>query len=257
ATPAVLRHDAGGGVGARNGRARARAVRAPRAARLRKRRPRVRPLRMGGLRQPRGTGRLRGEGRPGGARGATKGGVMSDRDADEREIRAIQRQWWESNVGLDSDRMRECFAPEYLMWNLNGHPYFSLQEKIHLFDYYKQHLVPTEPPELWDIRVTVEGDMAYVTSQGVLPFAVTSDEGSGSAVLDAAAGHCGRGDGLVRARSREACVSRGDAGPGSRQWKIWHFHCSPLAPLDEPRPGFGDTGRSREVGVKREQMAPG
>ena len=63
---------------------------------------------------------------------------------DEREIRAVHRQWWESNVGLDVERMRECFAPEYLMWNLNGHPYYSLEEKVHLFEYYKQHLVPTE-----------------------------------------------------------------------------------------------------------------
>ena len=26
---------------------------------------------------------------------------------DEREIRRVHRQWWESNVGLDVDRMRE------------------------------------------------------------------------------------------------------------------------------------------------------
>jgi ketosteroid isomerase-like protein len=177
-------------------------------------------------------------------------------DDDVREIRRIHRQWWESNVGLDIERMRECFAPDYLMWNLNGHPYYSLEEKVHLFGYYKQHLVPTEPPELWDIRVTVEGDIAYVTSQGVLPFAVTSEEGSGSAVLDAAVAHYQREDGLVLVRFRETCVFRRDDGDGNRRWKIWHFHCSPLAPEDEPRPGFGDTARSREVGVARERMGP-
>jgi hypothetical protein len=28
-------------------------------------------------------------------------------------------------------------------------------------------------------------------------------------------------------------------------WTIWHFHCSPLAPETEPRPGFGDTAAER------------
>src|SRR5919199_6605283 len=108
-------------------------------------------------------------------------------DTDEREIRRVHRQWWASNVGLDVERMRECFAPQYLMWNLNGHPYYSLDEKVHLFEYYKQHLVPTEPPELWDVRVTVDGDMAYVTAEGILPVVATSERGSGSALIDSMA----------------------------------------------------------------------
>ena len=110
---------------------------------------------------------------------------MAEHDDDVREIRRVHRQWWAANVGLDVEKMSECFAPDYLMWNLNGHPYYSLDEKVHLFEYYKQHLVPTEPPELWDIRVTVGGDMAYLTAEGILPFTVRSEEGSGSGLLDA------------------------------------------------------------------------
>ena len=34
---------------------------------------------------------------------------------DVREIRRVHRQWWAANRGLDVERMRECFAPEYLM----------------------------------------------------------------------------------------------------------------------------------------------
>jgi ketosteroid isomerase-like protein len=173
---------------------------------------------------------------------------------DESEIRRVHRQWWASNVGLDVERMRECFAPRYLMWNLNGHPYYSLDEKVHLFEYYKQHLVPTEPPELWDVRVTVAGDMAYVTAVGVLPFTVRSDSGSGSALLDAVLPLYERRGDVVLVRFRETSVFRRDDGRGNPAWKIWHFHASPLAPEDEPRPGFGDTAYSREVGVERELM---
>ncbi len=165
-------------------------------------------------------------------------------DHDVREIRQVHRRWWASNRGLDVQTMRECFAPDYLMWNLNSHPYFSLDEKVHLFEYYKQHLVPTEPPELWDIRVTVDGDMAYLTAEGILPV-VASGEGSGSAVMDCAAALYERRGETIRFRFRETSVFRRDDGRGNPQWKIWHFHCSPLAPEHEPRPGFGDTAVDR------------
>ncbi|MGH8957033.1 MAG: nuclear transport factor 2 family protein, partial [Microbacterium sp.] len=142
-------------------------------------------------------------------------------------------------------RMRACFSPDYLMWNLNGHPYYGLEEKVALFRYYKQHMVPTEPPELWDIRVTVDQDMAYVTSQGVLPLTVASEEGSGSAIIDAALPHYERRGDTVRFRFRETSVLRRDDGHGNPTWRIWHFHCSPLAPVDEARPGPGDTAAER------------
>jgi hypothetical protein len=41
-------------------------------------------------------------------------------------------------------------------------------------------------------------------------------------------------------------IFRRDDGRGNPVWKIWHFHCSPLAPEDEPRPGFGDRAHERE-----------
>jgi ketosteroid isomerase-like protein len=170
---------------------------------------------------------------------------VSGYEEDVREIRRLHRQWWASNRGLEVEKMRECFAPDYLMWNLNGHPYFGLQEKIDLFEYYKGHLMPTEPPELWDIRVTVDHDMAYVTAEGVLPVVVRSAEGSGSALIDSMAPLYERDGETVRFRFRETSVFRRDDGHGNKVWKIWHFHCSPLAPENEPRPGFGDTATER------------
>jgi ketosteroid isomerase-like protein len=175
---------------------------------------------------------------------------------DVAEIRRVHRQWWVANVGLDVERMRECFAPDYLMWNLNSHPYFGLAEKERLFRHYQRHMVPTEPPELWDVRVTVDGDMAYVTSEGVLPLAMTSDEGSGAAVVDAVAPLYERRGDTVRVRFRETVVLRRDDGRGNRAWKIWHFHCSALAPEDEPRPGFGDTAAQRGTRGPVHVMAP-
>ncbi|MCI0633096.1 MAG: nuclear transport factor 2 family protein [Actinobacteria bacterium] len=170
---------------------------------------------------------------------------MSDIAQDETEIRRVHREWWASNVGLDVERMRACFAPDYLMWNLNGHPYYSLEEKVALFRYYQQHMVPTDPPELWDIRVTVSGDMAYVTSEGILPVTVTSEEGSGSSLIDAMAPRYERRGDQVCFRFRETSVLRRDDGAGKPEWRIWHFHCSPLAAEAEPRPCFGDTARQR------------
>lgn len=170
---------------------------------------------------------------------------MSDIEQDLDEIRRVHREWWASNNGLDVDRMQACFAPDYLMWNLNGHPYYSLEEKIELFRYYREHMVPTQPPELWDIRVTADGDMAYVTSEGILPVTVASDEGSGSSLIDAMAPRYERRGEEVLFRFRETSVFRRDDGAGNREWRIWHFHCSPLAPEDEPRPCFRDTARER------------
>lgn len=166
-------------------------------------------------------------------------------DDDVEEIRRVHREWWASNQGLDVERMRRCFAPDYLMWNLNSHPYYGLDEKVALFEHYKSHMVPTEPVELWDVRVTVDGDMAYVTSEGVLPVTMTSDSGSGSAIMDCAAPLYERRGEVVRFRFRETSVLRRDDGRGGRSWRIWHFHCSPLAPAHEPRPGFGDTADER------------
>lgn len=184
--------------------------------------------------------------------------MTPDEDEDVRAIRRVHRQWWASNAGLDVAKMRECFAPAYLMWNLNGHPYHSLAEKVRLFEYYKGHLVPPEPPELWNIDVTVVGDMAYVTSEGILPFVVRSSEGSGSATLDATLPLYERAGDTVRVRFRETVVLRRDDGHGHRVWKIWHFHASPLAPEHEPRPGFGDTAaqRGRRDVVRMSDDAP-
>lgn len=165
--------------------------------------------------------------------------------SDEEAVREVHHRWWRANKGLDVELMRGCFAPDYVMWNLNGHPYRTLDEKVSLFTYYRQHMIPTEPVELWDTEIHVAGDMAYVTGEGILPVTMASEEGSGSAILDAVAPFYERRGDVIRVRFRETTVLRRDDGEGEPEWRIWHFHCSPLAPEDEPRPGFSDTACQR------------
>jgi ketosteroid isomerase-like protein len=47
--------------------------------------------------------------------------MAKSQEDDIREIRRVQREWGEASQGLDVEKMRECFAPDYLMWNLNSH----------------------------------------------------------------------------------------------------------------------------------------
>jgi ketosteroid isomerase-like protein len=171
---------------------------------------------------------------------------------DEAEIRRIHRQWWTANHGLDIPKMRECFAPEYLMWNLNSHPYYGLAEKVKLWEAYRKEIAIPQPVEVWDVRVTVEGDMGYVTCEGVLPIAARTQAGTGAEYLATK----GVGE-TVPFRFRETSVYRRDDGRGNKVWKMWHFHCSPLAPEDEPRPpvwAFGDTARERRPRLGKSEI---
>ena len=52
------------------------------------------------------------------------------------------------------------------MFNLNGHPYFGIDEKIELWKWYQGQI---EIPEIGDIRImrtTISGDMGWIASRG-------------------------------------------------------------------------------------------
>lgn len=167
-------------------------------------------------------------------------------DADEATIERIHRDWWAANEGLDVAGMTAALAPDFLMWNLNGHPYYSRDEVTHLFGYYREHLVPDEPPEIWDTQVTVGSELAYVTSEGMLPFLVASEEGGQASVVASMAPHYEKRGRIIRFLFRETMVLRRDP-EAADGWVVCHFHCSPLASDDEPRPGFGDSSTSRRA----------
>ena len=165
-------------------------------------------------------------------------------DDDRREILRLHRQWLDANHrNLDIPSMRECFAKgrEYLMFNLNGHPYYGLDEKTRLWEHYSREIEIPVPPQDTFLELKVRGDVAWLCCEGVTPFRDVGAQGTGSEMLPG-----GRGEpAQVRWRATEVYVR--DDGEGHPVWKMWHYHCSPLAPEDEPRPGFGDTFAERGV----------
>lgn len=55
-------------------------------------------------------------------------------EKNRQDILTRHKDWWEANAGLDITPMATCFPKgmNYFMFNLNGHPYFELDEKIKL-----------------------------------------------------------------------------------------------------------------------------
>lgn len=164
---------------------------------------------------------------------------------DEQAILRVHTEWWESCRGSDIPRMSRCFPSGhgYLMFNLNTHPYFGIDEKIRLWEHYKGQI---DKPVFADIRIMrmeLARDMAWIATEGLFPERQVGPEGRGSAlrpidpdrVID-----------FIRVRSTE--VYRRDDGEGRPLWRIWHLHASLLCPEDEKRPAFGDTSRERGLG---------
>src|ERR1700742_5092522 len=85
-------------------------------------------------------------------------------DRDREEILARHKDWWEANNGLDIPRMEYCFprGMNYLMFNLNGHPYFGLEEKVKLWEWYQKELDIPEKPDIRIMKLTIDGDMAWL-----------------------------------------------------------------------------------------------
>lgn len=162
-------------------------------------------------------------------------------EQDRKAILKVHKDWWEANAGLDIPRMASCYPKgmAYLMFNLNGHPYFGIDEKIKLWEWYQEQL----EIQMGDIRIMkleISGDMAWLGCEGIFPLRAIGDAGTGSETwtLDEP------GD-FDPFRLRATEVYQRDDGEGNPEWKMWHFHASPLPPEDEPRPAFGDTAKER------------
>ena len=166
-------------------------------------------------------------------RGTASQGVESDRE----RILYLHREWWEANNGLDIPRMARVFpeGDHYLMFNLQGHPYYGIAEKKKLWEFY-QNEVEIDLPITRVVRLQIHGNMAWLAAE--LIFKVREIGARGVAAKTA-----GYTPAKTRARSTE--VYQRDDGLGNPEWRMWHFHCSPLPDADEPRPPFGDTARSR------------
>ncbi|MDH2400233.1 nuclear transport factor 2 family protein [Bradyrhizobium sp. SSUT18] len=147
-------------------------------------------------------------------------------DEDREAILKVHRDWWAANYKWDIPLMRTCFpsGAAFLNFNLSGDPYFGREELTAFWDWFKD--TPRSKPAVMHIwRQDVRGDMAYLLCEGNFETAEKPDQ---------------------YLRSTEIYV-RND-GEGKPEWKIWHFHCSEMAPQDKIRQPFGDSYASRGVG---------
>ena len=154
-------------------------------------------------------------------------------ESDRAEILRLHRVWLESNLTFDIPKMRAVFAGErYLQFNLNGHPYYGLEQKTKLWEALKGNLAIPEISDDLGLRLEIVGDMAWLACENIVRIEMSS--GTPPPGMPA---------GPFRIRSTE--VYQRDDGTGKPVWKMWHFHCSPTAPENEPRMPFGDTFASR------------
>lgn len=165
-------------------------------------------------------------------------------EQDRSEILAVHRNWWLANQRVDIPLMKTCFPTgmNYLMFNYNWHPYFGLEEKVRLWEYYKSFGVcMAEPPDVRVQKLESIGDLAYIACEFEMT-TVVPEELSGMTEEVQALPEAGQ---QMTERGRATEIYKRDDGEGRPIWKIWHFHCSPLPPTDVVRPGFNDTAASR------------
>ena len=161
---------------------------------------------------------------------------------DEQALLDLHRDWWYSNYNVNIPLMRTVFPKgdrSYVMYNLNGHPYFGVDELATLWEWYSR----TENFGLTEdhvMRVEVYGNLGYVLSEGLFPVDfVRADDGT---PIDPPRQI------VIRCRSTE--IYTRDDGAGEPEWRMWHFHCSPRPGEDEVPPSktTDETARARGMG---------
>ncbi len=154
-------------------------------------------------------------------------------ESDRAEILRLHRLWWESNFTFDIPKMRSVFAGErYLQYNLNGHPYYGLEQKTRLWEALKGNVAIPEFSGDIDVRIEIAGEMAWLACENIVR-------------VEARPGIELPGIPQTPFRIRSTEVYQRDDGAGNPVWKMWHFHCSPTAAENEPRVPFGDSFASR------------
>ncbi|MFI6585245.1 YybH family protein [Embleya sp. NPDC050493] len=158
--------------------------------------------------------------------------------ADIAEILRLHKQWWESNIGWDIDRMVEVFPSpghEYLMFNFNGHPYFDMTEKVALWKWYREIIAQTGGLRTEIMRLEVRADTAWLACEFTIE-AEMLDGGEWTA------------DSVDATIGRATEIYHRDDGTGAPRWRMWHTHITALPDPDETRPGFADSTNSRGLG---------
>lgn len=150
--------------------------------------------------------------------------VKIDDPKDIEEILAVHHAWLDSNNGLDIEKMYPNFAnPGYYQFNLNGHSYTSVDEKVRLWE--DLHAIDFDLTDLTIVQepiVHAEGNLAYLLTVWSAVVVGTGTTG----LMEPSP------EPLVY---RVTEVYRKDDGTGNPVWKIWHFHASPVADPASPR----------------------
>lgn len=152
---------------------------------------------------------------------------MAEQPSDREQLLRLHRDWYYSNFEINIPLMRTVFPKgeqNFLMFNLNDHPYFGVDDLADLWSYYAR-------TDRWGLcedyvmRVDVSGDLGYVVSEGTFPAWQVKDEQGNPLPEDQYY------DRIAHYRSTE--VYKRDDGEGRPEWKMWHFHCSVRPPDDE------------------------
>ncbi|TDC49988.1 hypothetical protein E1212_16315 [Jiangella ureilytica] len=166
----------------------------------------------------------------------------NEQSEDVAQLLKLHRDWYFSNYNINIPLMRTVFPPkqdQFLMFNLNDHPYFGVDDLDALWSFYAR-------TDRWGLcedhvmRVDVAGDMGYIVSEGIYPSWVIKDD-EGNLLPEEI-------DATFRYRSTE--IYKRDDGEGGREWKMWHFHCS-TRPDDDAVPDAKtaeDSSRRRGLG---------
>lgn len=169
---------------------------------------------------------------------------MANQASDVEQLLRLHRDWYYSNYEINIPLMRTVFPTgdeNFLMFNLNQHPYFGVDDLADLWSYFAR-TGRWGLCEDYVVRVDVSGDLGYVVSEGTFPaWEVKDAEGNPlpeDQIVDRTASY----------RSTE--IYKRDDGKGNPKWKMWHFHCSTQPPDDEVPDAKTekDTAKARGLG---------
>lgn len=161
---------------------------------------------------------------------------------DEQALLDLHRTWYYSNYNVNIPLMRTVFPTgdeTYLMYNLNGHPYFGVDELATLWEWYARTQNFGLAQDLV-LRVEVDGNLGYVVSEGIFPVDfLREDDGTPLAEPQ-----------HFEFRFRSTEIYKRDDGNGNPEWTMWHFHCSPAPAGDEipPSKTAAETTDARGLG---------
>jgi ketosteroid isomerase-like protein len=165
------------------------------------------------------------------------GAVRQAPAADVEEILRLSKEWWEANTDMDVERMLKVFpspGDEFMMFNFNGHPYYSVDELAALWRWYAERIDLPIQIQVEILRVEVRGDTAWLACEGHIE--PGADQGEWTA------------DSVESPDFRATEIYHRDDGAGRPEWRMWHFHSSEMAARDETRMASDDSYDSRGLG---------